>query len=175
MYVVKMTETVFKAPKMKKESAVEEDGVLASSSKRPRTAEDFYLFCTFILEYEKYGLHKQEELIEQDSSPVSSPESVEDCGRPELLNSSDQKDQKEPSESASQDDSYDLVTCYCSKPFAGRAMIECSKCLTWIHLSCAKIKKTNIPEVFICVKCKNQKCGNIPSNSTVRPKKRVSV
>ncbi|XP_066997443.2 uncharacterized protein [Anabrus simplex] len=101
MYVVKMTETVFKAPKMKKESAVEEDGVLASSSKRPRTAEDFYLFCTFILEYEKYGLHKQEELIEQDSSPVSSPESVEDCGRPELLNSSDQKDQKEPSESAS--------------------------------------------------------------------------
>lgn len=39
------------------------------------------------------------------------------------------------------DDSWDLITCYCRKPFAGRPMIECSLCGTWIHLSCAKIKK----------------------------------
>lgn len=44
-------------------------------------------------------------------------------------------------------DSHDLVTCYCGKPFAGRPMIECSLCLTWIHLSCARIKKSNIPDV----------------------------
>lgn len=46
----------------------------------------------------------------------------------------------------------DLVTCYCGKPFAGRPMIECSFCLTWIHLSCARIKKRNIPDVsHFCV------------------------
>uniref|UniRef100_A0A8C1C6G6 PHD finger protein 23b n=1 Tax=Cyprinus carpio carpio TaxID=630221 RepID=A0A8C1C6G6_CYPCA len=39
------------------------------------------------------------------------------------------------------DDSWDLITCYCGKPFAGRPMIECSQCSVWVHLSCAKIKK----------------------------------
>lgn len=48
-------------------------------------------------------------------------------------------------------DSFDLVTCFCGKPFAGRPMIECSLCLTWIHLSCARIKKTHIPEVSTIV------------------------
>lgn len=46
-----------------------------------------------------------------------------------------------------------MITCYCGKPYAARPMIECSKCLTWLHLSCAKIKRKNIPDVFICVKC----------------------
>lgn len=32
-------------------------------------------------------------------------------------------------------------------------MIECSRCLTWLHLSCAKIKRKKIPDIFICVKC----------------------
>ncbi|XP_044273060.1 PHD finger protein 23 [Varanus komodoensis] len=52
------------------------------------------------------------------------------------------------------DDSWDLITCYCRKPFAGRPMIECSQCGTWIHLSCAKIKKTHVPDIFYCQKCK---------------------
>ncbi|XP_061445976.1 PHD finger protein 23 [Rhineura floridana] len=52
------------------------------------------------------------------------------------------------------DDSWDLITCYCQKPFAGRPMIECNQCGTWIHLSCAKIKKTNVPDIFYCQKCK---------------------
>lgn len=34
-------------------------------------------------------------------------------------------------------------------------MIECGSCETWIHLSCAKIRRTNIPEVFICGKCRD--------------------
>ncbi|XP_078064135.1 PHD finger protein 23-like [Mustelus asterias] len=42
----------------------------------------------------------------------------------------------------SDDDSWGLVTCYCQKPFAGRPMIECNQCNTWIHLSCAKIRKS---------------------------------
>lgn len=55
------------------------------------------------------------------------------------------------------DDSWDLVTCFCMKPFAGRPMIECNECHTWIHLSCAKIRKSNVPEVFVCQKCRDSK------------------
>ncbi|XP_042334692.1 PHD finger protein 13 isoform X2 [Sceloporus undulatus] len=57
----------------------------------------------------------------------------------------------------SDDDSWDLVTCFCLKPFAGRPMIECRECHTWIHLSCAKIRKSNVPEVYICQKCRDSK------------------
>ncbi|XP_044275611.1 PHD finger protein 13 [Varanus komodoensis] len=57
----------------------------------------------------------------------------------------------------SDDDSWDLVTCFCMKPFAGRPMIECDECHTWIHLSCAKIRKSNVPEVFVCQKCRDSK------------------
>ncbi|XDV51261.1 hypothetical protein PO909_020178 [Leuciscus waleckii] len=57
----------------------------------------------------------------------------------------------------SDDDSWDLVTCFCMKPFAGRAMIECNQCNTWIHLSCAKIRKSNVPETYICQRCKDTK------------------
>uniref|UniRef100_A0A8C1LBN5 PHD finger protein 13 n=1 Tax=Cyprinus carpio TaxID=7962 RepID=A0A8C1LBN5_CYPCA len=57
----------------------------------------------------------------------------------------------------SDDDSWDLVTCFCMKPFAGRAMIECNQCNTWIHLSCAKIRKSNVPETYICQRCKDLK------------------
>ncbi|XP_047102313.1 PHD finger protein 23A-like isoform X1 [Schistocerca piceifrons] len=53
--------------------------------------------------------------------------------------------------------SYGLITCFCRRPYAGRPMIECSKCLTWMHLSCVKIKKSNIPEEFFCTKCKKNK------------------
>ncbi|KAM4675915.1 LOW QUALITY PROTEIN: PHD finger protein 23 [Discoglossus pictus] len=52
------------------------------------------------------------------------------------------------------DDSWDLVTCYCEKPFAGRPMIECNVCCTWVHLSCAKIKKSNVPDIYYCQKCR---------------------
>ncbi|XP_051503575.1 PHD finger protein 23B-like isoform X1 [Myxocyprinus asiaticus] len=53
------------------------------------------------------------------------------------------------------DDSWDLITCYCGKPFAGRPMIECSQCNVWVHLSCAKIKKSNVPDIFNCHKCRD--------------------
>lgn len=155
-------------------------------SKRPRTAEDFYLFCKCILEYENY---EQEELCDKRGSPLGSTGSVADSIKSESPAGSVPEDRKslEAAKAASsqdwnwngihfsEEDSYDLVTCYCTKPFAGRPMIECSKCLTWIHLSCAKIKKTNIPEVFICVKCKNRKLSSVTSSSSVRHKKRVSV
>lgn len=52
-------------------------------------------------------------------------------------------------------DSFNSVTCFCGKPFAGRPMIECSGCLTWLHMSCAKVKRKNIPEFYYCDLCKN--------------------
>ncbi|KAI7813691.1 PHD finger protein 23A [Triplophysa rosa] len=55
------------------------------------------------------------------------------------------------------DDSWDLITCYCGKPFAGRPMIECDECSVWVHLSCAKIKKSNVPDVFYCHRCRDSR------------------
>ena len=46
------------------------------------------------------------------------------------------------------------MTCYCGKPFAGRPMVECSKCLTWVHLKCAGLRRTNIPDTWHCKTCK---------------------
>ncbi|XP_038642823.1 PHD finger protein 23-like [Scyliorhinus canicula] len=60
----------------------------------------------------------------------------------------------------SDDDSWGLVTCYCQKPFAGRPMIECNQCNTWIHLSCAKIRKSKVPDVFFCEKCREGRKAN---------------
>ncbi|RXM91538.1 PHD finger protein 13, partial [Acipenser ruthenus] len=57
----------------------------------------------------------------------------------------------------SDDDSWNLVTCFCTKPFAGRPMIECNECNTWIHLSCAKIRKSNVPEEYVCQQCRDSK------------------
>uniref|UniRef100_A0A8C5WKD2 PHD finger protein 23 n=1 Tax=Leptobrachium leishanense TaxID=445787 RepID=A0A8C5WKD2_9ANUR len=60
------------------------------------------------------------------------------------------------------DDSWDLVTCYCEKPFAGRPMIECNICCTWVHLSCAKIRKSNVPDIYYCQKCRSSRPGGTP-------------
>ncbi|XP_055039890.2 PHD finger protein 13 isoform X1 [Misgurnus anguillicaudatus] len=74
----------------------------------------------------------------------------------------------------SDDDSWDLVTCFCMKPFAGRAMIECNQCNTWIHLSCAKIRKSNVPETYICQRCRDSKFDIRRSNrSRVGSRKRL--
>lgn len=69
-------------------------------------------------------------------------------------------------------------------------MIECSLCQIWIHLSCAKIRRSNIPELFICPKCREEKPSEMrtlvskfedknPLNqmkgSNTKSKKRVSI
>ncbi|XP_043926124.1 PHD finger protein 13-like isoform X2 [Protopterus annectens] len=73
------------------------------------------------------------------------------------------------------DDSWDLITCFCMKPFAGRPMIECNECETWIHLSCAKIRKTNVPDVFVCQRCKDSRQEVRRSNrARTGPRKRFS-
>ncbi|XP_036393480.1 PHD finger protein 13-like [Megalops cyprinoides] len=65
------------------------------------------------------------------------------------------------------EDSWDLITCFCMKPFAGRPMIECSECGTWVHLSCAKIRRTHVPDVFVCQPCRDAK-HNIRRSSRAR-------
>ncbi|XP_051521095.1 PHD finger protein 23A-like isoform X2 [Myxocyprinus asiaticus] len=59
------------------------------------------------------------------------------------------------------DDSWDLITCYCGKPFAGRPMIECDECSIWVHLSCAKIKKSNVPDIFYCHRCQDSRRSTV--------------
>ncbi|KAI1235936.1 hypothetical protein IHE44_0002029, partial [Lamprotornis superbus] len=49
-------------------------------------------------------------------------------------------------------------------PFAGRPMIECNECATWIHLSCAKIRKSNVPDIFIC-----QRPRSCPGDTQLSP------
>lgn len=44
-------------------------------------------------------------------------------------------------------------------------MIECSRCLTWLHLTCVKVKKNNIPEVFYCVTCRKNSNPDTDSQS----------
>ena len=52
------------------------------------------------------------------------------------------------------DASWYSVTCFCGQPFAGRPMIECEMCGIWVHMTCAKIKKTKIPEHYNCITCR---------------------
>lgn len=74
-----------------------------------------------------------------------------------------------------EDDSWDLITCFCMKPFAGRPMIECNECGTWVHLSCAKIRRTHVPDIFVCQPCRDSK-QNIRRSNRARtvPRKRFS-
>ncbi|KAJ8368103.1 hypothetical protein SKAU_G00081310 [Synaphobranchus kaupii] len=66
-----------------------------------------------------------------------------------------------------EEDSWDLITCFCMKPFAGRPMIECGECGTWVHLSCAKIRRAHVPDVFVCQPCRDTK-QNIRRSSRAR-------
>lgn len=135
--------------------------------RRPRTSEDFYMFCTYVLQYENYDADKKEvsythyyhttisdsynRLYSQEvRSAVNQSPPLDSSGssvNSESTNSDAQQDDKPSGDETDDSDSYDLVTCFCGKPFAGRPMIECSKCFTWIHLTCARIKKSNIPDV----------------------------
>lgn len=60
-------------------------------------------------------------------------------------------------------------------------MIECTRCLTWVHLKCAKLTRQRIPETWFCQKCKSLK-GNdeiadrknvVKKSMTIKGKKTV--
>ncbi|KAK3103780.1 hypothetical protein FSP39_021844 [Pinctada imbricata] len=166
-----MADEVFKAPKKRK--ALVKGGFEPPGSTGPRrrkTKEDFYAFCTMILEYTQYESTRRDEIRSQHNlSPLNSSGSTAEsytsdttlsAGSPSHnssaadLNDSDEDSQVQ---NFSDDESHDLITCFCMKPYAGRPMIECSECETWIHLSCAKIRKNNIPDTYVCQLCKDSK------------------
>ncbi|XP_041119491.1 uncharacterized protein LOC121322929 isoform X1 [Polyodon spathula] len=97
------------------------------------------------------GYHTDRENSDIDQEDKAREDSVTDCSSFCTENMSAENSRME------EDDSWDLITCFCMKPFAGRPMIECNECGTWIHLSCAKIRKSNVPEVFICQRCRDSK------------------
>lgn len=147
---------MFKAPRARKSPRQDdyEPPPSSLSSKRPRTTEDFLLFCKFILDYENYEMLRHEDMRSKANSPIGSTGS--ESAKSETPSSNSGEERKASSDSDSDDDGYNTVTCFCGKPFAGRPMIECSHCLTWIHLSCARIRRTNIPDEFICAKCREK-------------------
>lgn len=51
-------------------------------------------------------------------------------------------------------ETFESVSCWCGKPFAGRPMIECDLCLVWFHMSCEQVRRNNIPQRFHCSRCK---------------------
>lgn len=56
-----------------------------------------------------------------------------------------------------EDDPWDQITCYCNRPYAGRPMVECSSCLTWIHITCTTLKRRDrVPDIWFCYKCQGK-------------------
>uniref|UniRef100_A0A671LPW9 PHD finger protein 13 n=2 Tax=Sinocyclocheilus anshuiensis TaxID=1608454 RepID=A0A671LPW9_9TELE len=102
-------------------------------------------------------LQTQEEAVVSKVEGFSGKRTVVRQGKQVVFRDEDGSEDDEDIMVDSDDDSWDLVTCFCMKPFAGRAMIECNQCNTWIHLSCAKIRKSNVPETYICQSCKDSK------------------
>lgn len=123
--------------------------------KKSRSSEVFYDFCTIVLNYENY--EENERPNGQYSNKNSTVPPIEKNINSENENTENKESQENDTDIKQRtEDDNDLITCYCGKPYSGRAMIECLKCLTWIHLSCAKIRKNNIPQVFLCIMCKKE-------------------
>lgn len=120
--------------------------------KRGRSSEDFLTFCKMILDYENYDAGS---LVRErhTSSPLgstgdSSLSSFHDETYHHSVHISDGETVTDDL-----DDEDEEITCYCRKPYGGRPMIECTSCQIWVHLTCAKVRRTNIPDTWNCKFC----------------------
>lgn len=127
---------------------------------KKRAKNPFLLFCETVLNHERELLSEtlnssQESLSENQAPEGQNSSSIENS----TFNSDSDGANGEISKNYTNDnedgDSFNSVTCFCGKPFAGRPMIECSACLTWLHMSCVKVKRKNIPEFYYCDNCKS--------------------
>lgn len=48
----------------------------------------------------------------------------------------------------------------------GRPMIECSVCFNWLHMSCVRLRKNNVPETYVCDSCKSTTANQSTPSST---------
>jgi len=101
------------------------------------------------------------------SSPLGSTGSSNESLRtPEDLINRSEEDEVDGTAAAFENE--DLITCYCNRPYAGRPMVECDSCLTWIHITCTDLKRRDrVPEVWHCYKCvekRNKAKGGSASN-----------
>merc|ERR1712079_136547 len=137
-------QTMFKSPVMSDVSSPNSDEP-PPLPKRGRSSEDFLTFCKMILDYENYD----GELVRHrhTSSPLGS------TGDSSLSSFHDETYQETLTVTDDFEDEDEEITCYCRKPYGGRPMIECSSCQTWVHLTCAKVKRTNIPDTWYCKYC----------------------
>lgn len=154
--------------------------------RRRRTAEDFLTFCKMVLDYENYEDVKEQDIRRRNScSPLGSTGSSNESWVPSKeddsyfreKNSSEENDYAETVGNAAvggdveyADEGWDTVTCFCGKPFAGRPMIECSGCYTWIHIKCGRLKRTHIPDIWYCAKCREKDPSLTSSNFTKQKK-----
>jgi len=135
--------------------------------KRGRSSEDFLMFCKMILDYENYDESSSDALrYRHTSSPMGSTVSMGSLGSngesslssfteessPPGVRHTDMSDEDTVTDEGEEEE----ITCYCKKPYGGRPMIECSSCQTWVHLTCAKVKRTAIPDVWFCSLCKTK-------------------
>lgn len=173
-----MSQEIFKAPRTKRHRPKSDVEPGVSPPKRVRTKDDFYKFCSWVLAYTRYEQWKQEDLrAEHNTSPLDSAGSTTDSYSSESTLSTSSKDESlgHLDLQDSDDESWELITCFCMKPYAGRPMIECSQCNVWIHLSCAKIRKSNIPDTFVCQACKDNHIRSRKSSRVRTENKRVTV
>ncbi|CRL08120.1 CLUMA_CG020977, isoform A [Clunio marinus] len=140
--------------------ALQKDDEIRRNHKK-RTKDCFLLFCEVVLQHEKEllseTLRSSQELLNEKQIPDKQRSNGIVDNNAAINFDTDRDIYKEESseETESPGDSFNSVTCFCGKPFAGRPMIECSGCLTWLHMSCAKVKRKNIPEFYYCDGCKD--------------------
>lgn len=150
--------TMFKTPEMRKGFPHGESDE-PPPPKRGRSSEDFLMFCKMILDYENYDETREDSLRRRHtSSPLGSTGSGGESSLSSFQGDQDSIQSPGENDISDQEDSDedDQITCYCKKPYAGRPMIECSSCGTWVHLACAKVKRTAIPDVWHCPLCKTK-------------------
>lgn len=138
---------------------------VARSKGTGRTKQDFLDFCLAVLEYAEYQPEETEEepragqpYKTHDMSGMAS-DGLGGTSDSSSSNSAHRYDGSSAaaavcSSSACSSEEDEVITCFCNKPFANRAMIQCGSCERWIHFSCAKVRRSHIPEVYICIKCR---------------------